>query len=129
MILQTFITTAHSPWKILNKMHTYVSLQYNTETKELKLVDEFEGKKYEYSIGTATLVEDTTSGVVTDDSTNTNTGDNTGDTGDDTTGGGDDNSTTGNDDNNNTNTDEPGDEPGNNDNPTSGDNPDEPVAP
>lgn len=58
MVKELFLTSRHTPHKDLNPMHTYVSLQYDTQTKELKLVDEFEGKKYEYSIGTAELVED-----------------------------------------------------------------------
>lgn len=54
---ELFLTSRHTPHKDLNPMHTYVSLLYDTETKELKLVDEdIDGKKYEYVIGTATEV-------------------------------------------------------------------------
>lgn len=56
---ELFLTSRHTPHKDLNPIHTYVSLLYDTETKELKLVDEdIDGKKYEYKIGTATLVEE-----------------------------------------------------------------------
>ena len=33
-----------------NPNHTFVSFQYDTETQELKLVEEYEGKVYELSL-------------------------------------------------------------------------------
>lgn len=58
MVKELFLTSRHTPHKDLNPMHTYVSLQYDTQTKELKLVDEdIDGKRYEKVIGTAELVE------------------------------------------------------------------------
>lgn len=36
-----FFTSKHSPHKERNPNHTYVSFQYDTETQELKLVEEF----------------------------------------------------------------------------------------
>lgn len=55
---EIFLTSNHTPHKELNPMHTYVSLQYDTETKQLKLVDEFDGKKYELPLGTASEVSE-----------------------------------------------------------------------
>ena len=45
-----FFTSKHSPHKDRNPNHTFVSFQYDTETQELKLVEEFEGKVYELSL-------------------------------------------------------------------------------
>ena len=43
-------TSKHSPHKERNENHTFVSFQYDTETQELKLVEEYEGKVYELSL-------------------------------------------------------------------------------
>lgn len=58
MIKELFLTSNHTPHKERNKLHTYVSFQYDTQTKQLKLVDEFEGKTYELLIGTADVVSE-----------------------------------------------------------------------
>ena len=55
---ELFLTSNHSPFKENNKMHTYVSFQYDTQTKELKLVEEFKGKVYELPLGNAEPVSD-----------------------------------------------------------------------
>lgn len=47
MIKKIYFTSKHSPHKERNGMHTFVSFQYDTQTQELKLVEEFEGKTYE----------------------------------------------------------------------------------
>ena len=48
-----FFTSKHSPHKDRNPNHTFVSFQYDTETQELKLVEEYEGKVYELSLGSS----------------------------------------------------------------------------
>lgn len=53
---ELFLTSNHSPYKDYNKMHTYVSFQYDTQSKELKLVHEFKGKVYELPLGAAEAV-------------------------------------------------------------------------
>lgn len=47
-----YFTNAAPPWKSINSPNTYVSFTYDTETKELKLVDSFADDVKEIVIGT-----------------------------------------------------------------------------
>lgn len=70
MIKQVFFTANHTEDDDRNSIFTYNSFQYDVQTKELKFVDQFNGQRFERNFGTASLVEDNTSGIV---SGNTNT--------------------------------------------------------
>ena len=72
-----FFTSKHSPHKDRNPNHTFVSFQYDTETQELKLVEEFEGKVYELSLAGGSSSSD--------DSGNEGSGEQTGNTTEPTT--------------------------------------------
>ena len=61
MVKQVFFTADHTFYDDLNKIYVYGSFQYNTQTKELKFVNQVQGKRYEIPLGTATLKEEQTS--------------------------------------------------------------------